>query len=483
MDWLGISTIVVAVLNFLMLLVMIFVERKKTQSIMSWLFIMTILPIGGFIIYLLAGSGLSIRTRRMFKRRKIYAHDYLGYIENIEVLKDPSLKETLGKNVDTIKFYTSYKSLPLPYNKTEVFLDGTSKVNALEKDLLAAKKSINIEYYIFHNDEVGKRIMNILCQKSREGVKVKLIFDSVGCLGAPRRFFRKLKKAGGEVAEFFPPFGYIRLMNLKVNYRNHRKIVVIDGTVAYTGGVNIRDDHMGKKKKLSPWRDTHIRIEGSGAYGLQNVFFNDWRYCKKDQTPAEVLVKKGYFPKAKREGDVTLQIVTSGPDDEVQRIKEGFVKMIANAKERVYIQTPYFVPDDVFMTALNLAVRSGIDVRIMLPAKPDRKWVHLVTLSFAEDAVKNGVKVYLYNGFLHSKTMIIDDEILSVGTSNIDNRSFELNFEVQTILYSKRLNKEYEEAFLNDMKNCCVADEKYFKDKNIIAKVGKAFFRLLSPLL
>ena len=264
--------------------------------------------------------------------------------------------------------------------------------------------------------------MEDLCKKAKEGVDVKLIYDSIGSRKAPRRFFRKLEQAGGEVGEFFPPFMHIRLINLKLNYRNHRKVVIIDGRVGYTGGMNIRDDHMGRDKKLRPWRDTHIRIEGSGVYGLQNIFLDDWRYCKNDSTPPRLYLENGYFPSPRICGDATVQVLTSGPDSQVQRIKETFVKMITNARDRVYIQTPYFIPDDVFFAALRIAVKSGVDVRIMVPRKPDKKNVYLATLSYLKEMAEMGVKVYLYSGFLHSKVLIVDDNLLSIGTCNMDNR-------------------------------------------------------------
>lgn len=314
-------------------------------------------------------------------------------------------------------------------------------------------------------------------------MKVKLLYDSVGSKKTRKRFFNRLKKVGGEVIDFFPPFMHIRLINLKLNYRNHRKIVVIDGKVAYTGGVNIRDDHMGKHKRLKPWRDTHIRIEGSGVFPLQNLFFNDWRYAFKENEKTEDYIKEGYFNEPEKRGNVAMQILSSGPDSVNPRIEEAFIKLITNAKNRIYIQSPYFVPDDMFYSAIRIAVASGVDVRIMLPKKPDKKVVYLPTLSYAKEMVDMGIKVYLYHGFLHSKTMIIDDNKLCVGTCNMDNRSFYLNFEDTVLMYSKEKNKEYTKQFEKDLTSSTVADKAYFKKFPLLLKMGQAFFRLLSPLL
>lgn len=283
-------------LNFLLLISMIFFERKSLSSIISWLTVLTFLPGLGFVFYLVFGSGLSIRVRRLIANHKLYEVDYDKKIQQY-FSTESEFKEKMKENEGIIKSCYNYGSILCPKNDIKFFLSGPEKLEALCQDLENAKESINIEYYIFADDATGKRVMNLLIKKAKEGVKVKLIFDSVGCLGAPRRFFRKLKKAGGEVAEFFPPFGYIRMINLKLNYRNHKKIVVIDGKIAYTGGINLRNDHMGKKKKLSPWRDTHIRITGTGVYPLQNIFFKRLAICQKRKLSIFKIHSRRAFPR------------------------------------------------------------------------------------------------------------------------------------------------------------------------------------------
>ena len=431
--------LVVACLNFLLSLSMIFLEKRKPENIIAWLTVLTVLPIFGFLLYVVFGSGLSVRTRRMMKKKSISERDIIRNIDGIQTLDQVRLDGLLVADRELLTLCYNYGSYPLPGNDVKVYTNGKDKLEDLKKDLINAKTSINMEYYIFADDATGKEIMDILCKKAREGVDVKLIYDSVGSRKAPRRFFKKLEKAGGQVGEFFPPFMHIRLINLKLNYRNHRKIVVIDGRISYTGGINIRDDHIGKHKKLTPWRDTHIRIEGSGTYGLQNIFLDDWRYCKNDNTPPRIYLENGYFPSPKIYGDATIQVISSGPDSRVQKIKETFIKMITSARERVYIQTPYFIPDDNFISALRIAKNSGVDVRIMVPKIPDKKTVYMATLSYLKEMSEIGIKVYLYNGFLHSKVIIVDDNKLSIGTCNTDNRSFGLNFEDTAIIYSNEL--------------------------------------------
>ena len=481
-NWFVIVITVVALVNFLLLIGMVFLEKKKPQNIIAWMTVMTFLPIVGFGLYVIFGSGLSVRTRRMIRKKSISERDIIKNIKGIQTLEEARLDGVLINDRELATFCYSFGAYPLPANKIQIFTDGKSKIKQLKEDLLSAKSNINMEYYIFANDKIGREIMDILCKKAKEGVDVKLIYDSIGSRKAPRKFFDRLVKAGGQVGEFFPPFMHIRLLNLKLNYRNHRKIVVIDGSIGYTGGINIRDDHMGDDKKLRPWRDTHIKIEGSGVYGLQNIFLDDWRYCKNDNTPPQLYIDNGLFPSPKLCGNATVQVINSGPDSQIQKIKETFVQMIINAKERIYIQSPYFIPDDVFISALRIAAKSGVDISIMVPAKPDKKTVYLVTLSYLKEMVELGIKVYLYNGFLHSKVILIDNNKLSVGTCNTDNRSFGLNFEDTVIIYSKELNEEYMTQIKKDISSCKLIGISYFKKKLWITKLLQALLRLLSSL-
>lgn len=460
---------------------MVFLERKKLSTVISWTTILTILPYLGFVLYLIFGSGLSIRVRRMISRHKLYESGYDEAI-NDYLISDNQIWKDFKNDASLVACAYKYGSVLCPNNKVKIFLWGKDKIDALIADLENAKHSINMEYYIFEDDEVGKRVMDVLVKKAKEGVKVRFIYDSIGSLHAPRRFFGRLKKAGGEVAEFFPPFAHIRLINLKLNYRNHKKIVVIDGKIGYTGGINIRDDHMGKKKRLSPWRDTHVRIEGLGVYPLQNCFLNDWRYIKKEKYAPLYYIEKGYFPIPELTGNIAMQVVTSGPDSPIQGIKETFIKMITNAKNEVFIQTPYFIPDESFATALRIALASGVKVKIMVPRKPDHRTVYWVTLSYLKEFVDLGVEVYLYNGFLHSKTIIVDDNKLSIGTCNLDNRSFGLNFEDTVLFFSKDLNNEYKGYFKEDEKHCLYADKAYFKRKRPLTRFLQAIFRLFSAI-
>ena len=447
---------------------------------------MTFLPLIGFVLYVLFGGGLSVRTRLLIKRKKLYTTDYYKYINwQADSLKNLKVNQTeFDYAKDIINFVNKVDSSTFSSNNSvKVFCNGQEKIQALKKDLMEAKQTINIEYYIFANDKVGKEIMSILCEKAKQGVKVRLIYDSIGCLGTPRRFFRKLKKAGGEVAEFFPPFMGIRLINLKINYRNHRKIVVIDGKIAYTGGINIRDDHMGKVNRLSPWRDKSIRLEGKVVWDLQNVFFNDFRCCKKQKI--KNIIEQDCFNQQAilNDGNIGAQVVTSGPETTKRDIEDAYIKLINGAKKTLYIQTPYFIPDDIFLKSLIFAKRSGVDVKVMIPGKPDKKTVYFATLSFIKELLDEKIEVYAYNGFLHSKTLLVDDLAVSIGTCNTDNRSFALNFELTTILYNKQFVEENKKIFENDIKNSKLVTIKKFNQRAITSKLAQAIFRLFSPIL
>lgn len=443
-------------------------------------------PVLGFLFYALAGSGLSYKTRVLLKKKRLFNRDYQEYLDfqKRKLQVDDATSHFKDEIAEMIIFnINNSKSACFLNNDVKVFVSGKEKIAELKKDLLEAKHSINMLYYIFADDKVGRDIMRSLIKKAKEGVKVNFVYDSIGCIKNRKKFYDSLKKAGGRVHEFFPPMLGVRMLNFKMNYRNHRKITVIDGKIGYTGGINIRDDHMGDNKKLAPWRDTHIRIEGEAVYGLQTAFFNDWRYCQNEDLSFKDLINDGYFPKYQKKGDVACQVVSSGPEFNSHRIKDAYIKMISLAKRRICIQTPYFVPDDCFMSSLRLAINSGVKVDIMIPALADKKMVHLASLSFIKEIMEAGANIYLYNGFIHSKTLTVDNNFVSIGTTNMDNRSFALNFEINAFLYDKVLVDMHEAIFNEDIKNSVKINLGFFRKKKILTKIGQTFFRIFAPLL
>ena len=300
----------------------------------------------------------------------------------------------------------------------------------------------------------------------------------MGGRSLPRNFFKELIEAGGEVACFFPPFS--ANLSIRVNYRNHRKICIVDGKEAYVGGFNIGDEYLGKSKKFGYWRDTHCKIKGSAIHGLEWRFLLDWRFAANE----EIANMEKYFLPKDTIGETGVQIVSSGPDSKWTSIKDGYFKMIINARDKVYIQTPYFIPDDSILEALRVAGLSGVDVRIIIPSKPDHPFVYWASLSYIGELLQAGVKFYTYeNGFIHSKVVLMDDVVSSVGTANLDIRSFKLNFEVNAFIYDEKVNNEIVDQFIRDLDMCREITIEEYEKRSYIIKVKESISRLLSPIL
>lgn len=469
----------------LIVLHMIFVSQKKFERIFAWATFL-IVPFVGLFFYLLIGTGLNLYSKRMIKRKAISSQEYNLHIKKqIEEIKNNKTNSYYANiyREHILLNLNNCDSILTDNNQIDYYNDGVTMVDRLLKDIEDAKSSIHMQFYIYKNDRVGKKITQALTKKAQEGVEVRLLYDAVGSMWTSLHQFRKLKKAGGQVAQFFPPFLNIKLFHINANYRNHRKIVVIDGKIGYTGGTNIREDHLSYNKKLSPWRDTNIRITGDAVHSLQNLFLSDWRYSISDKNKPEVYLNQKYFPTNPKIQNTSLQVISSGPDDTNEAIKECMIKMIVSAKRTIRIQTPYFIPDDVFMGAIKLAIMSGVSVEIIIPKKVDHWTVHFATMSYINDVMKLGAKCYIYNGFIHSKCVIVDDLILTLGSCNIDIRSFQLNFEDNVVVYSKDKVQEYSKVFDRDLLNCKLYTETDRKRKNIFVKIFTSICRLLSSIL
>ena len=467
---------------------MIFVSKKKPERIIAWT-ILLFVPFLGLFIYLIIGAGLNGFSKRMIKKYELSSKDY-----NSRIKKQIN---TLENNEELKSYPSEYKDLILlnlnnsasifsRNNNIEYFLEGKSVLEALKKDIENATSSIHLQFYIFANDKTGKSLIRLLTKKAQEGVEVRVLYDAIGSIHTHKTAFKKLKKVGGKISEFFPPFLNIRFLNFKANYRNHRKICVIDGKIAYTGGFNIRDDHMGEVKRLAPWRDTSIRIFGGAAHSFQNIFLSDWRFATKDATDPNQYNNEKYFPSIKLENTsnlVSMQVITSGPYNVSEQIKHCMIKMIMNAKKSIKLQTPYFIPDDSFIEALKLAMLSGVEVELMFPKKIDHWHVHYASLSHLNDLLKYGIKIYVYDGFIHSKVLLVDDAIITLGSCNVDIRSFSLNFEDNVVIYNEDSAKEYSNYFEKDKEKCIIYTEKTRKKKKFFVKILISFCRLFSAIL
>ncbi len=311
-------------------------------------------------------------------------------------------------------------------------------------------------------------------------MEVRVLFDSMGCRTMKNRDWERLEKEGIQVAEFFPAL--LGQLQLRVNYRNHRKIVVIDGRVGFVGGFNVGREYLGRDKKFGYWRDTHLCIEGAAVTSLAVRFVLDWNYAAKENLFLEDSLFE--IPQYTRNGRDPVQIISSGPDSKTKMIHDNYLRLIHRAQDHVYIQTPYFIPDDSILDALKIAAKSGVDVRIMIPCKPDHPFVYWATYSYIGEMVAAGAKCYVYNnGFLHAKTLSIDGMVACVGTANMDFRSFGLNFEVNAVIYSERTVQRLERAFENDMTLCTQVTRKVYDERGLVIKAKEQFSRLLSPLL
>ncbi|GAA4078484.1 cardiolipin synthase [Amphibacillus indicireducens] len=473
-------TELIFIFNFLLVIVLVFLEHRNPTSTWAWILVITFVPIFGFFLYLVFGRKLS--------RKKLFIWDNkskLGVkkaVENqLQLLDEGSfpIRELYQDNIDLFYLHLRNNDAILTQeNDVEIFNDGQAKFDQLIKDLVAAEDHIHIQYYIYRDDNLGRKIADVLKLKAKEGVSVRFLYDDFGSRKLSQQFIWELKKAGVIVEAFFPSL--IPKVNFKINYRNHRKVVVIDGKIGYIGGFNVGDEYLGKVKKYGYWRDTHLRIVGESVRSIQTRFILDWNQASKHQL---ILYDSAYY-RAEPQGNVGMQIVSSGPDSDWEQIKYGYIKLLMEAEDYVYIQTPYFIPDESLADAVKIAALSGIDVRIMIPNKPDHPFVYWATYSYIGNMLEAGAKVYIYqNGFLHAKTIMVDGKIASVGTANIDVRSFRLNFEVNAFLYSEEVTQRLLAHFEEDMSKSDLLTLEAYQQRSLWIKIKESIARLISPIL
>ncbi|MEG0843491.1 MAG: cardiolipin synthase [Romboutsia sp.] len=470
----------------------IILENRDPSKTMAWLLIFILLPGIGLIIYGIFGR--NIRKIKIFKTQKLANNikekrlfEELDEIEELVKLEMESIKDNIfpqddrgGAKKRVISLLLNTGKFPFTINnKVEVFSNGIKKFESLIEDIRNAKDHIHLEYFIIKDSKIGQQIKTLLIEKSKEGVQVRILYDDVGCWRCwfHRDFFNEMKNHGIKIEPFLP--AKFPIIGGKLNYRNHRKIAVIDGSIGYTGGINIGDEYVGGNKKFGYWRDTHIRIEGSSVYMLQMIFLIDWYYTTK-----EIIFTKKYFPDVEYSGNSMIQVVASGPDSDWESIHYAYFSAICQAKKNIYIETPYFIPDESILRALKSAALSGVDVRIVFPKIADHKIVNSASYSYFEDILKSGGKVYLYTkGFMHSKVVIIDDKIASTGSANMDLRSFMLNFEINAFIYDENIIETMTKDFFEDIQNSEELDRDLFGKRSIVTKIKQSISRLFSPIL
>lgn len=470
----------------------IFFENRDPAKTVSWLLVMVFLPGVGFFIYLLFGENLrkgKIKKTKAKVAQYLMSSDIKGMVslQRLTMHQKDALKEDLvfsnrkhAIKKKVMQLILNSERAPFTLNNdVKIFTEGVEKFNEMMKDIENAKDYVHLEYFIVKDSEIGRRLRELLIKKAKEGVKIRFLYDDIGSfrLFFHRDFLQGLKDAGVEVRPFIQ--AHFPYFHRKFNYRNHRKICIIDGEIGYLGGLNIGDEYVHKNPKFGFWRDTHLRIEGESVYMLQIIFLIDYHIGSDKKVIGERL-----FPPIKYKGDSIIQIVSSGPDNQYESIYNAYFSSISQARKTVYIQTPYFIPDDALLTALKTAILSGVDVRIMFPSFPDHKMVYHASLSYLEEILKVGGRVFLYEkGFIHSKTILVDSEIASVGTTNMDIRSFMINFEVNAFIYDTMTIKKLYNIFDQDMKDSRELFYDEIINKPLRTRFMESLARLFSPIL
>ena len=454
-------------------------DNRQPAKTMAWALVIWFVPLVGIILYLF--FGINTRRERMVNQRsldELSRRSMLGFVEQ----QDLQLPEKHKPVIDL--FINQNFSLPFKSGEVEVYVNGYQFFPALLQAIGSARDHIHVDMYIFEEDPLGCLVADALIDKAREGVEVRVIYDDVGCWQVRHRFLERMREEGIEVVPFLP----VRFPSFtsKVNYRNHRKLVVIDGSTGFIGGMNIALRYV-KGTKTQAWRDTMVRVMGAAVYSLQRAFLIDWYFV--DRT---LLSDRKYYPAIQPStstpryiSNTLIQTVTSGPDSPYPDIMQGYVRIIMGAKRYLYIQTPYFLPTEPVLFALKTAAVAGVDVRIMVPQRNDSWFVDWAGRSYLREAVEAGVKVSLYSaGFLHSKLLVCDDSIATCGSTNVDFRSFENNFEGNAFFYGEEIAQRLKQMFLNDEAESVQLSSIPERIRpRFMARLWESVVRMLSPLM
>jgi cardiolipin synthase A/B len=452
--------------------------KKEAISAIAWCLLVVLLPIFGALLFVMFGYQSVHRPlqRKQRHRREFRVKNRAGrnpvHVEADQAEDPDHTWEGMGRLARRLDAYPVTNG-----NRVAFYSEGKPAFDEMLAAIRGAKHHVHLEFFIFQYDTLGRQFLDLLAEKAKQGIEVRLLYDAMGSRKLGWWRLRNLRRAGGKHAAFLSlnPFR----KRIQVNLRNHRKILVVDGSVAYTGGLNIGDEYLGKNKRLGHWRDSSLRIEGPAVESLQRTFLEDW-----DFATGESLEGDAYFRAEAKAGKDEVQVIESGPDQAVKAIREIYLHAVFKARRRLWITTPYYVPDQGLRDALCLAGLTGIDVRLLLPMEADHTAVHYASLYYVRDLLDSGVKVYQYtNGFIHSKVWLADGEWASIGTANLDNRSLSLNFEVNCLIYSTERIVELEEQFERDLEQSIRIDPAVFAKRPWGGKLAENFFRLFSPVL
>ena len=470
-EWLTYLLAAIYGVSIVGVVVVIISENRNPLKSLPWLVVLLLAPVVGLICYFFFGQNLSKRRIISRRTRKLVA----SYLEQTAEEERPALPGRF-RPLSHLLSYNGH-AVPLYGTQYTIFTAGMQKMEALLRDIRAAKHHIHLQYYIIEDDRAGALLREALIERARAGVEIRLLYDDVGSRSVRKQFFEELEALGAEVHPFlhvqFPRFAS------KVNYRNHRKEVIIDGRVGYMGGMNIADRYL-YGSELGPWRDTHFRMEGAGVLALQSAFLSDWYATTRRRVEGETYFAATEIPACEN----VVQLLSGGPFGKWRVLLQAVTMAVMRARTRIWIETPYFLPSEPLNNALQTAALAGVDVRLMLPLRSDSKAVDLAIHSYIDDMMRAGVKIYFYMaGFLHSKLMLIDDELAVFGSSNMDFRSFEHNFELNAFAYDTALVAELEAIYRADLSRCHLLTHAEWFNRPRLRKFAESIMRLFSPLL
>lgn len=479
----------VTVIYIMVAVVVVVLERRRPTAALAWLFALVFIPVLGLCAYLLIGRGGVRKRRRLRARRSLNPTDLTRGLRPLETPLHQLDQPLRG----LVALALNSAAAPLRRaDEVELLAEPARAFTVMEQAIAGASRQIHLQFYIWKDDTCGRRWIDLLCERARAGVEVRLLYDEFGCLGTPRSLFSRLEAAGGQVLAFGPL--RFRYWPRAINFRNHRKIVVIDDELAFFGGLNIGDEYLGRGERPRPWSDLQVRLTGDAVLGLQAIFLEDWfaadprseRGARDEQELARQLGDLLGRPPAHSRGAM-IQLIPSGPDlTFVDAIVAQMIAAISTAQERCWIATPYFVPDEPLTLALKIAAHRGCDVRILvpLPRNNDSRLVSLAAASYYDELLVAGCRIYEYlPGMLHAKYMLIDDRVAAIGSANMDVRSFYLNYEVTAMFYDRRLALDLAEVFTRDLAHALEVRPEGRRRLGILRRLGEGTARLLSPLL
>ncbi|WP_051569184.1 cardiolipin synthase [Alkaliphilus transvaalensis] len=460
--------------------ILILSENRNPSSSLAWIFILILLPIVGIFLYLYIGQ--NHKKKKTFIKKSKQDYRILSYLLKQQAsftkfvnLFEEQMQGLKGKLIPLL-MYNANSPITVN-NRCKVLQNGDETFGAILHAIKRAEHHIHMEYFIIKDSEIGRKIRDALVERAKAGVEVRVIYDAVGCWKLDKNFFGELRRVGGKVVPFLPvsfPFFGSRL-----NYRNHRKILIVDGTTGFLGGLNIGDEYLGKSEKMGFWRDTHLKIEGEAVYVIQAIFLMDWFFVKGEELDDPI-----YFPRQGNCGTQLVQVASSGPDSQWESIHQAYFSAISAASKRIFIMSPYLIPDESIMMALKTAAIRGVDVRIILPSEPDHRTVFWASRSHFKELLLAGVRIYEYQkGFVHGKVILADDDFVSIGTANLDIRSFHLNFEINAFIYDQELSEEMLFNFINDFRHSKELTLTEYRKRPIANRIKESLMRLFSPIL